>query len=364
MPETTVTVPSPQFSSVGDLIARSWERFKISWKSLLLVTLSMYAISFAGVMFIAIVLFGGGALTAFNSGSIENNLMKILSTMAPLALGLLLVYIILMLVIGVIAGPAMILAVDKAEEKPSVGSLLQMGLKLFWPMILTSLLVAFLVLGGYFVFIIPGILISVYLVFSTYEVVLNGQKTTQALKNSATIIGQNFGPLLLRYLAVLGIAIAIGFVGGIFQGATEKVAGLSALINLIVMLVQMAMTGFTLVYMYFLYKDSRALTDFKRPASLTWMWVFGIIGWIIGLFVMMAVSAGIAALVNSGQLEKYINEELKRDESTDGFMNEAGQFDSMSTQDLIEQYGGDLSEEEKMMLRDIDAATQEDELIQ
>lgn len=230
-------------------------------------------------------------------------------------------------------------------------------------MVVTSLLVAFLTIGGLFVFVIPGVLISIFLVFSSYEVVLNGQKTSQALKNSATIIGQNFGELFLRYIVLIAATTGISIFFGILQGLTEKVAGLSGLIGLFSMLLQIVLSGYLIVYLYSMYKEARVLTDFNRPSKLTWMWIISIIGWIIGFFMIMAVSAGIAALVNSGQLEKYINEELKRDQNTDSSINEEMQFDSMSTQDLIEQYGGELSEEEKMMLRDIDAATQEDEAL-
>ena len=357
MPEKTVTVPSPQFSSVSDLITRSWERFKISWKSLLLITLAIYAISFAGIAVLMIILFGGGALTAINSGGIDNNLMQVLGTMAPLAIVLFLIYIVLMLVVGVVSGAAMMLAVDKAEQKPSIGSLLQMGIKLLWPMVLTSLLVAFLTLGGIFVFIIPGIIISVYLVFSNYEVVLNGQKTSQALKNSATIIGQNFGVLFLRYLVVIGIAIAIGMVGGILQGATEKVAGLSGLINLVVMVAQMAMSGYVIVYMYFLYKEARALTDFKRPASLSWMWIISIIGWVIGVIMMVAMGAGMAALFKSDVFKDAINEELQLNQdgsSAETFMN----GEEVDVDALLEQYGSEMSAEDKELLRNVVNSTE------
>ena len=344
MPETKVTVPSTKFSSVSDLITRSWERFKISWRSLLLITLAVYVFSFVGIVIVAIILFGGGALTAMSSGNINNNLMQVLSTMAPVAIVLFLIYLLLMLVVGAISGAAMMLAVDKAEQKPSVGSLVQKGFKLFWPMVLTSLLVAFLTLGGLFVFVVPGILISIYLVFSTYEVVLNGQKTSQALRNSATIIGQNFGTLVLRYLVMVGIAIAIGLVGGILQDVTEKVAGLSGLINLVVMVSGMALSGYMIVYMYFLYTEARALTDFKRPASLTWMWIVSVIGWVIGVILMVALGAGIRALSQS-----------------DVFKNGSSTADPDA---FLEQYGGNLSEEEKMMFRDIDAATQEGVMMQ
>ncbi len=370
MTETSSTVATPPvaFTPVAELISASWARTKLTWKNFLLIILSVYAFSFAGVFAIVAVLLGGGALSAVTSGGSEEAILQSLFALAPVGILLFVLFIIAMIVVGTVAGAAMMLAVAKAEEKPSFSSLVRGSMKVFVPMFLTSLLVGLLVFGGIFLFFIPGLIIAIFMSFSTYEVVLADQKYLQAMKNSATMVKQHFGAFFTRYLVIIGISFGISIIDSTVTGIFENSSGLLAIFSIFSAIAQVLFSWFTVSYIYLLYREARIRTDFERPASMTWMWVVSIIGWIIGILLMMVASAGISALVKSGTLQDLISKELQNIEQSgsssydqldseygmmggDSMMEESGE--ALNADQIIEQYGSEMTEEDKEMLRSI-----------
>lgn len=86
--------------------------------------------------------------------------------------------------------------------------------KLILPAVLTSLLVSLAVFGGFLLFIIPGIIFSVWFTFSTYAVAVDGKRGVEALKTSKALVKGRWWSVFAR-LAVP--AIVIGFIAWIIQ---------------------------------------------------------------------------------------------------------------------------------------------------
>lgn len=352
MTETSTAVAKVvEYTPIKELLSLSWERLKMTWKNLLLLSLLIYAVSFVGVLLISMIVLGGGLISGFsNAQSVEAGLMSAITTMAPVAIVLIVVYVLVMLFVSIVSGAAMLLLVAKAEEKPSLGSAVKQGMTLFVPMLLTSLLVAFLTIGGWMLFVIPGIIIAIFMSFATYEVVLNNQKYLQAMKNSATIVKQHFSALFVRVLIIMLIAIGIGLVEGILTSIFKEVPVLLGLLNLVKMVVQVMLSWFIVSFMYLIYEEVRKKTDFNQQASMTWMWIVSIIGWILGVLLMMAMGVAIANLVKTGMLKNLM------DQGSDRFENEMQLEDQtleMDAESLIKQYGGELSPEEQQLMREI-----------
>jgi hypothetical protein len=59
---------------------------------------------------------------------------------------------------------------------------------MMWPTIYTSLLTGLVIFGGTVLFIVPGIIFSVWYVFSTYAVILDNKKGGVALKFSKSLV--------------------------------------------------------------------------------------------------------------------------------------------------------------------------------
>lgn len=367
MAKAVATTTSPAaFMPVGELIKASWERTKLSWKNLLIIFLLIYAVSFALMFVLGLLLLGGGAMSMLQGGAnFTEMLAQSAGTLVPFAALLFVIYIVAMMILGSVAGVAMILAVARAEDKPKIGELMATGLKLFVPLFLTSLIVMFLVIGGVFLLVIPGLIISIYMSFVSYEIILGKKKYMAAMQSSATLIHQNFGALFVRYLVILGIAIGISIVEGVLRGILGD-SGLSGLVGLVSFVVQIAFSIFTISYSYMLYKEATAAADRAKPASMTWMWIVAIIGWIIGVFFMIAAIGSIAALVRSGAWEELMQGSVS---PMNTMMEDGGTLDSSQMYDpetmmlnqndageidtdmFIEQYGSELTQEEQDLLR-------------
>lgn len=76
---------------------------------------------------------------------------------------------------------------------------------LILPVILTSLMVGLIVLGGGVLFVIPGLIFSIWYTFATYPVIFEGKKGLEALGISKSLV-------VGRWWQILGRIIIIGLV--------------------------------------------------------------------------------------------------------------------------------------------------------
>ncbi|MCA9356636.1 hypothetical protein H6784_02725 [Candidatus Nomurabacteria bacterium] len=99
---------------------------------------------------------------------------------------------------------------------------------LFWISMLTSLVV----LGGFYLFIIPGIIVSVFLYFSQYVYVSEGLRGFNALMRSRALVQNNWWPIAVR-IGLMGITfLGVMFVLGLIIGFTTAGAGNSKTFDL------------------------------------------------------------------------------------------------------------------------------------
>jgi hypothetical protein len=251
-------------------------------------------------------------------------------------------------VIGSVFNSAMLLAVGESTEYPTVGSKISRGFQLFLPMFLSSLIVVFLVYGGLGLLIIPGIAIAILTSFTMYEIVFTQSRGMTAIRNSVTIIQQNFGELFGRVAIIFLISIGINIITSILRstmGDSEAAAGLSGLISLVISPI---FTLFTLAYYYQVYTEARSMTDFTKPASILWMWICSILGWIIGILIVISLARFAGPMI-----EKAMKEEFSKDTgSSESQMMDDSPATDFDADSFLEQYGQDMTEEDKQALKD------------
>jgi hypothetical protein len=123
---------------------------------------------------------------------------------------------------------AVIYSVVKSEEQKisileSFSWAKHKGLGLIWVGILSSLVV----MGGFILLIIPGIILSIYLYLAQYVYIQEGQKGLSALLRSRDLVKDNwmaiFGRVLLLGLMILLAAFVIGGVGGVAVALASQV---------------------------------------------------------------------------------------------------------------------------------------------
>jgi len=122
-----------------------------------------------------------------------------------------------------------------------------------WLVVLT----AFVILGGFVLFIVPGLIFSLWFIFGVYAVVLDSKKGLAALFLSREYTRGYFWPIVGRMAALIIAALVAVFVsafvlGWLYEGAVAAAAA------------SVFISSFSTVYMYLMYKN---LKELKPEAS-------------------------------------------------------------------------------------------------
>lgn len=186
-----------------------------------------------------------------------------------------LVAFVALIICGLVFTVAQLL-IFKHPQGASVRSLLGQSRGYLKRLFLGSLLVAFLSMGGYFVLIIPGMIINFFLMFTNLEIILENQPIRKSILRSYHIVKSNFWPLLGRFLLIEVLFI-------VAQTVIDKVLGNDGILSFVAFVANVAMTWFFLVYFYTMYRQakSRTTTTTAPSSSITWMWVLACLGWIL-----------------------------------------------------------------------------------
>jgi hypothetical protein len=171
----------------GEIITKSWKTFVEHWKDLtkfLLYIWVLYIVTFA--------LIGFGVYVSFITGSLIALILLIL-------LG-----VIVAIIGGVILQSALTKSVGellKNNKMMDFKSAVQFSKPLFWPVLLTGLLTAAIILGGYVLLIVPGIIFAVWYMFGTYAVIFEGKKYMTALNFSKSLVSGRWWGMVWRVVA-------------------------------------------------------------------------------------------------------------------------------------------------------------------
>ena len=110
--------------------------------------------------------------------------------------------------------PAVINAVHRLYTEPgvaiSVKDQYRFGLSMFWSVILVGIIAGLSSMGAMVLFIIPGIIVSVFISMYVYVLVIDGKKGFSALTESYSLIKGRWGQVFGR-LFVIGIISAAGW---------------------------------------------------------------------------------------------------------------------------------------------------------
>ncbi len=146
----------------------------------------------------------------------------------------------------------------------------------------TNLLGWFLTMGGFFLLILPSLLIGFFFIFTNFEIVLEKQKGNAALRTSYVLVKSHFWQILEGYLLV-GVAVIL------LISLVNKLNNHSLLFSLLLLVMSFACSWFVQVYMYLVYKQvKRMSTKVDASGSMRWIWIISLFGWgfvIVSLFV-------------------------------------------------------------------------------
>lgn len=259
------------------------------------------------IMIVGLLLIGVGGIGLTNSMDIN-----------PLAWGFggvifgIVAFIIIAIISSIAQIGAIIILYDE-NPKINVFSVIKRSAKYIIPMILAGLVIGFLVLGGIFLFIIPGIIFSLFLTFPYYSIIAENKGPISSLKRSIYLVKNNFTGFFLRALALWGVLFLINFVFSIILGETAESTGNDSLIlgaSLINIVVQILTSWYSIAYSVVLFKQLKSASG-EGESSLKVITILSIVGWIIAIIIGYIIIRAIPTfieLIQENNMQDFENQ--------------------------------------------------------
>ncbi len=371
-------------ASIGDLMGESWDTFK---KSLL----HLFVFNLISWVVLGVVILVGVLIAAFSGVGIglfgqQENLALTRGLIVVVAIEGLVVVIFTIAWVMLVQIGNMLIVSEKGQI--SLDATIKRSIPFILPAFWVGIVGIILIFGGYVAFIIPGIILSLFFFFYSYEIVFAGKHGLDALRSSMSIVTQNFwgifGRLLLLIVIIFAIEIVFFIIGGIsalpivLLGKNSIAGGFFYIIIQIISYIFGTLLGFFIVsYYYILYRHAKDAAQ-EKLSSLLWPTIIAVVGWVIFILIMFVVGASGLAALKSGALQKMMDssktqtttinnvmEEEKKVSPADEFIK-AGTLKLSTANQLAEKVN--LTEDDKAQIRglingaldDFNTATQKD----
>jgi len=331
---------------VRQLFIEAWEMLKEGILNAVFFMISYYAASFFIFLFMMIIAVllsiphFGAIQNAFENPLIGQNIFWILPSSYYWSLGILTVVMITLgTIVAYMYQAGIILSLGEAEEKSSFGSILSRSLNLVPKIFLLGLTMFFLVFGGYMFFAIPALIITVLMAFSYHELILGKKGVMESINSSFYLVSKNFGAVFGRYALFMLAYLIISMIPNILGAISDY---LTLLYSPVSFAVSIFLPFFSIAFMIALYKQVKAITPEKKAEELktpVWAWVVASFGWVFFIMFMVAISAGVKMMSDSGQFSEMFNE------VSDEFVKEmTAEFETDTSYDFSDTAEYDFSE--------------------
>jgi hypothetical protein len=176
---------------------------------------------------------------------------------------------------------ALILAV--AESSLSIREALAAGWKKLWAFFWLFSIIAYLIAGGYLLFIIPGIIFTIWFSFSQYILATENIAGMNALLKSKAYVKDRWFDVFIRFLVLWAVTTGLGMVP--FLG----------------IILSFLIVPFTMIYSNLMYEDLKALhpapLDYPKTSGEKLKWIgIASLGYIV-LPLIIIVIVGAACMI-------------------------------------------------------------------
>ncbi|HEY4478619.1 MAG TPA: hypothetical protein VI775_02135 [Candidatus Paceibacterota bacterium] len=209
---------------------------------------------------------------------------------------------------------------DSGSTTITVSDIYKRSFNIFLPFLWVSILSMLAVMGAYVFLIIPGVILTIYLMFSTYFMVIENKKGLSALSTSQYYMKNNwwgifwrvFGPVLIIMLILLGLSAilliiiaAISHPQGLSTNLTDynsllasvsRLKASTGLISLIfssifTFLIYCIIAPIGTAYTYLIYKNLKQMkpepTEEDLKTSKSWMKGLSIFGFVVVIGIIL-----------------------------------------------------------------------------
>jgi hypothetical protein len=197
------------------------------------------------------------AIFYLTNPSLQNVLGRVLIKIVPGLFSLLLIFTIIK-----------ILLVKREKKELELGEALRRGSEHFGEGILLSIIMGLALFGLYLLFLIPGIIFSIYWNFAYYALITDNVGITKALEHSKkvvqgrwwTVFGYIFLLGLITGVISFAVFIALMIIMGIFSMIIGNLLLGTIISTIIIGLLEMLLLPFTLTFMEKFYLDLKKNT--------------------------------------------------------------------------------------------------------
>lgn len=338
------SVSTPIITPGLDILKESWEIFKKIWKKLLgLMVVIPLLSSLIGAAILAVIFLifllasfaiGGPAVAA--ATTVSDTLEMISSTVGVLSLsgavgnilsiilGIIgVITLIVFVFIPIVVGYYSVIFVLRDPEL-TAWSAFKKGLKFFWRYLWIIILMTVITLIGYLLFIIPGIIFSIWFTFAMYVLLIENIGGTKALGRSRQLVKGFWWTVFARLLLVAIFSMIISFIlnlltslGGTLETLGEQ-SGQAAMIitgivlSFVTFIISLAVNfivyAVITIYKYLLYDKLKAVKEKKTEAvdGLSAGKKFGLSLVIIIPLIILIMLASLIAMVGIGSFIKNL----------------------------------------------------------
>lgn len=278
------TTEKPRLHGIGDLLSESWNIFQKHFRLIIGVVVPGIIVGVAA-----------GALFLFDD--------TIVISLASLVGGLVSIWVTVSLLYAI-----------SERDRITVAEALRKGGQRFFSYLWISLLSGFIVLGGFLLFIIPGIILAIWFSLALYILAAEDRRGMNALFRSKQMVQGYWWPVFGRFLVLglIGFAIMVPFmIAEIMLEGVEN-AGAIEILQIFQGVISMLFSAFAMVFGFLLYENLKAVKG-ELPFEKSGMGrklKYLAVGF-IGIFLIGALLVGIVFVSLSGARESA--REAKRD---------------------------------------------------
>ncbi len=294
--KTTKTIET-NFPSVSVGLSKAWDVMKDTWYKQLGIGLLSGVVSFfiTAISFILFAIVNIGNIPAITQMIQTKSFQpELLSGSFWVFSGLIaLVWFIALIVVSMVFQVTLMKLLNFAYDKKSVkfNDIFSSSFGAILPLIGVSIISSLLVSGGLFLFIVPGIVISMFLSFAVWEVALWKKPVFAALSESYKTVRSEFWSIFGRSLLLAFIIMMMSMVTSVFSEAVKDSNSASFLVSLVSFIVQTASQYFAAAYALVIYRQAKETTKNLPSKSLRGVVILSVIGWIIGILLWGAITA-------------------------------------------------------------------------
>jgi hypothetical protein len=164
---------------------------------------------------------------------------------------------------GLWSSVSLLFAVKEREKAIGFKESYKMGWRKLLPYFWTSLFLFLAIASGFFLFLIPGIIFSVWFVFSLYVLVAEGKAGKEALKRSKELVKGFWWSIFWRFLLIM---LSVVFLTLLFSVPFSLLFGEEGQ-NFSSQLISIFTSPFVVVYSFLLYqrlKEIKEKADFSK----------------------------------------------------------------------------------------------------